>query len=338
MKAWRAWVALLDRREEGTSLALFRVAIGLCVLGTVGTVVGHCLVEVLWVDRAHGGYRSLGEGSWLVALAGGPTPAVIWGLVAVSLVGGALLVAGLAARLGALLALQGVLALTWVNGHAGGSYDDLLTNALWLLVLASSDRTLSLSCRLRTGRWRSDDPVPAWPRWLAVLQLVLMYASSGSQKLSSTWVPGGDFSALYYILQQPTWQRVDMRWVAPLFPLTQAATALTWAWEISSPLLLLAFWARLGPSPATGLRGWLRRLDLRRPFALVGVPMHLGTLLVMNVGPFSALSLSFYLCLWHPDEWHAAARRLRALRRGRPATPPAPATASRPGSTARPGA
>lgn len=310
MKTWRRWVALLDRREAGTSLALFRVAIGLCVLGTIGTVLAHDLVTVLWVDREWGGYRSLGKGSWLVELLGGPRPAVIWALVAVSLVGGLLLTVGLASRLGALLSLQGVLALTWVNGHAGGSYDDLLTNALWLLLLADAGATLSLSCRLRTGRWTSERPVPSWPRWLAVLQLVLMYASSGSQKLSSYWVPGGDFSALYYILQQPSWQRVDMRWVAPWFPVTQAATALTWAWEVSSPLLLWVYWLRLTEHRPGRLRALVRSHDPRLLFAGIGVPMHLGTLLLMNVGPFSALSLSYYLCLWHPDEWRALGPRL----------------------------
>jgi len=333
MSAWNRWVALLSRREAGTGLALFRIAIGLCVLGTIGTVVGHDLVGVLWVDRSHDGYRTLGAGPWLVALLGGPTPRVVWSLVVLTLAAGLAMVLGMGARLAALVALQGVLALTWLNPHAGGSYDDLLTNALWLLVLGDAGATLSLSCRLRTGRWTSDRTVPAWPRWLAVLQLILAYASTGMQKLSVYWVPGGDFSALYYILQQPSWQRTDMRWVADWFPLTQVATALTWAWEVSSPLVLLTFWARADPARGGRLRGLLLRLDYRRPFALVGLAMHLSTLVLMNVGPFSAITLSYYLCLWSPDELAALGR----LRRPASAMPPRPAQPSPSGSTTHPG-
>ena len=61
--------------------------------------------------------------------------------------------------------------------------DRLLTNALWLLVLSRSTATLSLDCRLRTGQWVSSVLVPAWPRYLALYQLVLVYGTTGLQKL-----------------------------------------------------------------------------------------------------------------------------------------------------------
>ena len=53
---WAAWVALLDRREPGTSLALFRIACGLIVAGAVGSVAWHGLVPTLWFDQADGGH------------------------------------------------------------------------------------------------------------------------------------------------------------------------------------------------------------------------------------------------------------------------------------------
>lgn len=318
MSAWRRWVALLDRREPGVGLAIFRIAIGLCVLGTFGSVLVHDLADLIWVGQRYGGYRAIGEGSALVALLGGPTPAVVHGLLATVMAGGAALVLGIGGRLAAFATLQAAVGLTWLNGQASGSYDDLLTNALWLLVLARSQETLSLACRLRTGRWTSDALVPAWPRWLAAFQLVLMYASTGSQKLSSHWVPGGDLSALYYALQQPSWQRIDMQWLAPFFPVTQALTLLTWTWEVGSPLVLLWLWLRHRRSVAPLPEGRLRRLllarDLRVPFALFGVGMHLGILLSMEVSPFSELSLAFYPMLWHPDELQGMARRIAANR------------------------
>jgi hypothetical protein len=207
--------------------------------------------------------------------------------------------------------LQIFLALSDVNSHAGGSDDPLLANGLWLLVLAQSTRTLSLDCRLRTGSWRSAELVPAWPRYLAVVQLFLMYWSTGLQKVSAYWTPAGDFSALYFILQQPTWQRIDMTWAAHVYPLTQAATALTWCWELGAPLWLLAFWWRDTRDRPGRLRALANRIDLRSWLAAVGVVLHLGILAAMEVGPFSLIALSFYLCLYHPDEYTALLNRVR---------------------------
>ena len=36
-----------------------------------------------------------------------------------------------------------------------------------------------------------------------------------------------------------------------------------------------------------------------------------GVFLVMNVGPFTWVTLAFYVAFFHPDEWMGAARRLR---------------------------
>lgn len=319
---WQRWVRLLEEREAGTSLALFRMAVGASLLYNILSVVTADLVVPLWTAAAHGGMRAYGPLPWLVELLGGATPQTAWLLTGAMILGGLQLVLGLLPRAGALLALQAHLALTWLNGHAGGSYDDLLSNALFILLLTPSARTLSVQCRLRRGSWTSDATLPSWPRWLAVGQLVLMYASTGAHKLSSHWVPGGEMSALYYILQQPTWQRWDMAAAAWVYPLTQVATLLTWCFEVGSPLLLLAFWFRRSRTRPGRLRALFNRVDLRVPYALYGLALHLGIQVLMDVGPFSAISLSFYLCLVHPDEWRALWRRAR---RGGPSPSASPA-------------
>jgi hypothetical protein len=309
---WARWVTLIEHREPATALALFRIAIGLCTVWTVGHVMGRGVLVDLWVDEAYGGYRHLdGRGTWLVELLGGHTPAVMWALAWGSVVGGLLMVAGVGGRLVALVTLQCVLATTDANAHAGGSYDELLSNGLWLAVLAKGDTTLSLSCRLRTGSWVSDAQVAAWPRYLMIFQIVFCYWTTGLQKVSAYWMPGGDFSALYYILQQPTWQRFDNHWAAYVFPLTQVGTAVTWSWEVLAPLWLLAFWFRATRTRGGRLRAFSNAQDLRRAFALVGLGMHITIALLMDVGPFSPISLAFYTALWHPDEYAALARRLR---------------------------
>src|SRR5688572_3329523 len=170
---WRRWVALLSRTEDGLTFALFRVATGLGLLGTVGTVLVHGLVPIIWVDVAHGGYRTLGERSFLIAALGGARPEVVWGIVATALLMGTFLVLGLGGRVTAFVAVQAWLALSYVNGHTGGSYDELLANSLWLLVLGPNSHTLSLDARLRTGSWFRAEPIGSWARYLVVFQIVV---------------------------------------------------------------------------------------------------------------------------------------------------------------------
>lgn len=313
-RAWRFWVDLVGRREPGTALAAFRVAVGLSVLFAVGSMVADDMVGVLWVDADHGGVWQLGPGNRLLRLLGGPTPRAVWTLVAVALASGALVAAGLLGRAAAFVALHSYQALFTAFPVTAGGYDRMITNALWMLVLGASTATLSADCRIRTGKWRSDAPIAAWPRYLIIFQLVVIYTSTGLHKLSATWTPAGGYSALYWVLQEPTWRRFDTAWAAWAYPLTQVATALTWHWELSAPLLLLVYWYRATPERPGRLRALFNRRDLRIPYAAVGVLLHLGILVLLNVGPFSWISFAYYLCLWRPEEIEAAARRAAGAR------------------------
>jgi len=302
VRLWTAWVELLSHREPGTSLACFRIAIALVALSALLSMIAADLVEVMWVDAAYGGLQTLSTRHWLVSLLGGRTPAAAWTLVGSGLVLTSLLAVGLGGRLTALLTLQVYYALTSAQGTLTGGYDTLITNALWLLVLAESTATLSLDCRRRTGRFTSDRLVPAWPRYLVILQLVVVYCATGLHKLSPVWTPGGDCSALYWVFQEPTWRRFDMSFTAGpwVFPLTQLATAVTWWWEVLALLLLVVYWARYTAARGGRVRRALNRFDLRKPWAAIGVMLHLGILVVINVGPFSWISFAYYLCLIPP--------------------------------------
>jgi hypothetical protein len=311
---WQAWVAFWSRKEPGTSIALFRIAIGLCVGFTILHVVSLGLADVVWVDAEFGGYRKLGDGPWLVALMGGASPLVIAQLVWLNIGLSLFLVLGVGGRLTAFCLLQSYMALTDGNSHAGGSYDELMMNALWLLVLAPSTATLSVDCWRRTGRWVSEVPVLAFGRYLVIFQLLLMYWTTGLQKVSAYWVPGGDFSALYYIFQQPSWQRFDMGWVAPLFPLTQLGTGMSWFWEVSAPVWLLALWYDNRGRAGGRLQKGFERLRVKWIYLAVGVFFHGVVLVFMSIGPFSYVSLAFYACLIRPDEWERVFKRFGAYR------------------------
>lgn len=302
-----SWLsALIDRvsrREDALSLALFRIAMGSGAFYTVFSAVWAGVVPLVWIDLDHGGIRDLGAGPWLVAMLGGPTPGVVWPLIGLALTSAVFMTVGLGGRGVALATLIFTDAVTTLNGHAGGSYDQLLTNGLWLCVLAGGGKTLSIEARLRTGQWAPEVPVVAFPRWLAAYQLVLMYGMTGIQKVSAYWVPGGDASALYYIMQQPSWQRFDMSWVAWLYPLTQLSTVVTWFWEVLAPLWLLALWWSVRPESRTGLAALSNRIGLRWIFLGIGIVMHVVIFLTMDVGSFTYLSLGFYAVMVHPWEW-----------------------------------
>lgn len=322
---WSRWVALLSAREAPGSLALLRVLLGLCLLQSLAGVVISGTWSLIWLDAAEGGYRELSALPWLVEALGGATRGVIGGLLGLGLLAALGLTVGLLSRLSALVLLQVFMALSDTNPHTGGSYDVLISNALWLLVLADSGAAASIDARLRARWWPRPGPVtvPAWPRYLVIGQLLTMYASTGLQKVSASWVPGGDLSALYYILQQPTWQRIDMRWAAPLFPLTQLATLSTWLFEVGAPALLGVLWLRRTRSRPGRLRAWSNRLRARDLFIAFGLLMHAGIAILMEVGPFSTVSMALYAALLHPDELRALRARL-PWPRPAPGAPPPP--------------
>jgi hypothetical protein len=309
---WARLVALLGTTEGAASLALFRAFTGLVLVLNAVHLWGAGTLLPLLTDAAHGGYRPLDPDHWLVSLLGGATPTTAWALSGASFLGGLLMVVGLGGRGAVLLAWLGTMALFALNADTGGGHDRVLTNALYLLLLAPSTRTLSLDCWLRAGRLHDAAArVAAWPRWVGIYQLVLIYGTTGVQKLGLDWFPMGDWLALYYALQLPSWQRVPMEWVArpPWLWLTQAGTAATWAFEVLSPLLLGWFWLRRTAGRGGWLRRWALRFDLRRLYALVGLLLHMGIWATMDVGPFSPAMLAWYFLLFRPAEIEAAPAR-----------------------------
>ncbi len=296
---WNGWVTFFGRREPGTALALFRIAVGLCVAAEIGGTVLCGVSDAVWLDARFGGYRSL-EPNWLVAWLGGAAPGTVKSLIGVCLAASAALALGWHARLAAFVCLQAFVALVTLNRDVVSSYTLLMSNALWLLVLARSAQTLSLDCRRRTGAWTDATPVPAWPRYLAGFQVLLMYFSSGLHKVGSDWPLGGGLSAIYYTLQQPAWQRFGMEWLAWIYPLTQAATLVSWVWELAAPVWLVALYFDATPERDSRARRLFRRLRMKFVFVTLGIAFHLQILIFMRVGNFSFISLAYYLCLLRP--------------------------------------
>jgi hypothetical protein len=309
-------VALLDTREDGLSLALVRILTGATVALHIGNLGRQGTMDLVWVDAAWGGLRDVR--SPLLDRFGGATPDNVHTLAYGVAAAAVLLAIGAGTRLAAIGVWLGYGVLSDLNSHAGGSYDELLGNVLFLLVLADSGARLSVDARVSAPRL-----VPAWPRWLLVFQLVVMYTSTGLQKLSDHWVPWGSHDALWFVLQQPTWHRVPMEWVAPAMPLLSLATVSVWCFEVGAPLLLLAYWFRHTRTRPGWLRAVSNRLDLRAVYLGFGFLMHLGIEGAMEVGPFLPATMTLYLASFAPDEWARWLTRA-GIRRG-----PGPAGTSR---------
>jgi len=47
-------------------------------------------------------------------------------------------------------------------------------------------------------------------------------------------------------------------------------------------------------------------------YAFIGVGVHVSIWAMMNLGPFSWITMTYYLCLWHHDEYARLWRRLRS--------------------------
>ena len=314
---WRPWVTLLSDREEGTSLALFRIALGLTTLFSLLSIAGAGLVEPLWTGLKHGGMRDL-SGNWLVVSLGGPTPGVIWTLWITALCSAIAFTLGIGGRvvgraicLALLLSYNGLITM---NPFASGGYDVLMTNAFWILFLGQPNATLSLHCWRIEGALTSSRQVPAWPRYVLLFQLLLMYSFTGLQKTALVWTPAGGYTALYWITQDPTWMRFDGAFAAWITPLLRIGTAITWHWEQLTLLLLLWYYARYTSERGGRMRRWVLRRDWRIGWMCIGIILHLGILVLVNVGPFSWVTLAFYVLLWRPSELRAGLARWRKWR------------------------
>jgi hypothetical protein len=318
----RWWMDLWDRRERPLVQAIIRVLIAAVILFDFLEIGWLGLVETLFAAPAAGGiadplarthvpllYR------WFEPTAG--LAWVSWGLVVASATTFGL---GLGTRLSAVVLLLAYAQTAQIFPTADRGIDLLLRDAVAVLAFSSCGRALSLDARLRTGDWRGDGAlVPAWPRHLLVLQLVVVYAMAGVQKVALSWWPAGGLTALHVVLQDPTIGRFDPAWLDMAVPLTRLGTLGTILFEWSAPLILLVFWFRATSERPGGRDGRARRLFARIRFrecwAAVGVALHLGIAVTMNLGVFPFGMLALYPALFHPDEVErllsARARRQR---------------------------
>jgi hypothetical protein len=298
-RTWRRWTRLLETREAATSLALCRIVTGLTLIHGLWRMTLSGAWRAVWVESAHGGVLPLSE-PWFPWLAPG-TPEETLRVMAVTACGAVLTTLGLFTRLGVFLAWLGARSLSTSIVIGPQTSDSVLFNLLFPLFFSGCGRSLSLDAWL----FRKPREVLAWPRYLLIGQMTLMYWAAGVQKISSGWIPGGSMDAVWYILQWTHWLKrpIDMEALAPWYWLTQALTLGTWVLENSAPVLLLAFWFRHTRERPGKLRALFNRLDVRSIYVALALLMHLGIWATLEVGEFFGYCTAYVLCCYAPREW-----------------------------------
>jgi hypothetical protein len=314
---WLArWVAFWDEREPPTALAWIRIAIPLVMLVDLVAIRWHGVATWLWAPLEAGG---------ILAWDGADAP-LFYRLLPPTAASAPLLWLGLVLSLlcvGAGFCTRGAaLAYVWlsaqaalIDGPADRAIDRAIRIMMLILVLSPAGKVWSVDAWRKTGSLRGSLELgPAWPRYLILGQLVLIYFGAGLAKGGTYWYPWGGYRALYLTLQDPILAAGDFRWlVQPLpFRITQVATAVTHLWELSAPLVLLAaYYRRTRERP-----GWLRRSFVRVPvrnlYVALGVAFHLTLALTLRLGIFPFAMLACFPAFFRPEELRRGVGCLRA--------------------------
>jgi hypothetical protein len=320
-RRWHAFVALMDRREPATPLALARFLVGAVLAADLLTIARLEIVTALFTAPADEGMAYAAETSFLWRALGGGADAA-WTIWTICVVSAVFFSAGLFSRVWALVLAVAYAELARLLPEADRGIDGLLRIALVLFALSAADETLSLAAWLRHRRFvRSEALAPAWPRYVLIGQLVWLYFSAGTNKLQSPWTPVGGFSALHYVLLDPHFARYDLSFVTHLHPLTRLATFLTMAFEWLAPLLLLGYYYRATPERPGRLRALANRLRLWQVWIALGITFHVSLAIFLRLGIFPFGALALYPVFFHHDELMKGWARVSArFTRREPAT------------------
>jgi hypothetical protein len=309
------WVRFWDRREHPRVLGLLRIGVASVLLYDLLYLWALGLVQPLFAAREHGGL-SLALSSKsppLVTAWLGGGPEVATALHTAMVLAAVSLLMGFFTRTSAwvllLLSAQHALILPW----ADRGIDMLLRNVLMILGLSAAGRWMSLDAWWTTGRWTGDgEPAPAWPRYLMILQLVVMYFTAGVQKYAMHWWPWGEWSSLYVVLHDWAYARFDLRELLRHtlpYRFTQLSTAITMAYQLSYPAVLWLFWLQEHPERGGRLGRWAVRNHLELVWIGLGAIFHLGIFATMQLGIFPSAMLVTYVVFWTPAQWERLLRR-----------------------------
>ena len=299
-----AWVRLWDRREPADALALVRIGVALVIAWDLFAAARLGVVELLLAPIEDGG---IGPNRYAVPLGDlfpliGASRASAWGLYAVNVISAVGLLLGLFTRSCALvlvLAYAQVAHVVWLGDRG---IDALLRSVLVVLACSRAGATLSLDARLFHGRWLRDVVVPAWPRYLIVVQLMLLYFWAGVLKQGPSWTSLDGYSALFIVLNHPHYASYALppALLGALYPGLQLAAITTLLFERGALLVPLLLYWRATPERGGRLRALATRLRVLELWVATGVSFHLGLAVLLDLGIFPWGCLALYPALASP--------------------------------------
>jgi hypothetical protein len=294
------WVAFWDRREAPTSLALTRVLVGLVLLFDLLQAKYAHAVELVWSAPPVGlAWGAQSTPQPFVAAWFGASPRTAESLWWLALLCCVLFLCGALFRASALLLSVILFQLGRFEPDAD-AIDQLLRIAVPILALSGAHACYSVDAywaRKRASKRARPlrERIPAWPRYLLILQLLWMYFSAAHNRSDAAWYPWGGFAAISNVLGDPHFARFPPGTFQWAYPLTQVGTAATMLFEGSAPLMLLWFW---------------RGSRVRWVWWALGVALHLGIAITMHLGIFPFGMLALYPVFVHPEELRKALMRL----------------------------
>jgi hypothetical protein len=312
---WRAWVALMDRREAPTALALVRIGVALVLICDYLWIAHVGLIDPLW-SRFPEGFAT-GYAGWAESLGLGAH-----GLWAVALASLSCVCVGLLARPACIVFVIVSAQHSAIAPNSESAIDMLMRVVFVILALSRCNAKWSVDAWI-AKKLRRPMPalVPAWPRYLLMLQLLWVYFSGGQNKSSAAWGPQGGFTALANALLDPHNGRLDPELVTSLYPLTRVATALTIVFELTALAYLLLLYYAATPERPGRLRAACNRFRLRWIWLGLGVAFELGIAIGLRLGGFPFGMLALYPVLFLPSEVERITARVKRRVQGRP--PPA---------------
>jgi hypothetical protein len=313
------YVRFWAQRETAECLALVRICVALVVASDLLQVARLGLVNALMAPIEDGGIGPASHAEPTVALYGwlGASPISAGVLFGLTLGAALALGVGFHSRISALLLMLLSAQLSQLCPAGDRGIDVLLRNVLCLLACSGAGATWSIDALREHGGFAPRVLVAAWPRYLLIAQLVLLYFWAGALKQGSAWTSLGGYSAMFQVLHQPHYTRFALPHAALVasYPLLQAATCATVWFERAAPVIPMLLWLR-----ATRERGgWLRSIVLRAHlfelWVCTGLFFHLSLALLMELGIFPWGCLALYPAWLRPD----TLRSLVGFKRSAPA-------------------
>ena len=205
---------------------------------------------------------------------------ILWTVAAV------LLLVGWKAQASAAFCWMMAVSVMDLNRYLHNSGDNVRAIALFYLMLSPCGAAWAI------GRWRTRQPVliAPWPICLLTVQLAIIYLFNGIYKLAGPDCRHGD--VMYSVLGNAAWMRLSYEQLPLNYFGTQVMTWTALVWELTFPLVIMMPWLR--PSAL-----WL------------GVLFHVGTAVLLQLGPFPFYMMCLYLPLlpWekYADHWGVGA-------------------------------